>query len=51
MFGIAGPELGRSALICAVPMAVATLAVAVAAIETRGRRLEEITPAEVVVEA
>jgi putative MFS transporter len=44
VIGIAAPGLAPSALMCAIPMLAATLAVAWLAIETRGRRLEDITP-------
>lgn len=41
---IAAPGLAPSALMCAVPMVLATVAVSWWAIETRGRRLEDIAP-------
>lgn len=43
--GLAAPSIGRVALIGAVPMAVAVLLVAAFGVETRRRRLEDITAA------
>jgi len=45
-FGIAAPSIGNVALIGAVPMALAVAAIAFFGIETRKRRLEEITADE-----
>jgi putative MFS transporter len=45
-FGIAAPSIATVALIGAVPMALAVLLVAVFGVETRQRRLEEITAEE-----
>jgi putative MFS transporter len=45
--GIAPPSLAGSALLGAVPTALAVIAIARFGVETRRRRLEEITAAEV----
>jgi putative MFS transporter len=45
-FGIAAPSISTVALIGAVPMAIAVVLVAVFGVETRQRRLEEITAEE-----
>jgi putative MFS transporter len=45
-FGIAAPSIATVALIGAVPLAVAVLLVAIFGVETRQRRLEEITAEE-----
>jgi putative MFS transporter len=45
-FGIAAPSISTVALIGAVPMALAVVLVAVFGVETRQRRLEEITAEE-----
>jgi len=45
-FGIAAPSIATVALIGAVPMALAVLLVALFGVETRQRRLEEITAEE-----
>jgi putative MFS transporter len=45
-FGITAPSIATVALIGAVPMALAVLLVAVFGVETRQRRLEEITAEE-----
>jgi putative MFS transporter len=45
-FGVATPSIANTALIGAIPMAVATLAILLFGHETRSRRLEEITAEE-----
>jgi putative MFS transporter len=45
-FGIAAPSIATVALIGAVPLAIAVLLVAIFGVETRQRRLEEITAEE-----
>ena len=45
-FGVAAPSIATVALIGAVPMALAVLLVALFGVETRQRRLEEITAEE-----
>jgi putative MFS transporter len=45
-FGIAAPSIATVALIGAIPMALAVLAIAFFGVETRKRRLEEITAEE-----
>jgi putative MFS transporter len=45
-FGIAAPSIATVALIGAVPMALAVLLVSLRGVETRQRRLEEITAEE-----
>jgi MFS transporter, putative metabolite:H+ symporter len=45
-FGIAPPSIATVALIGAIPMALAVLAVTFFGVETRKRRLEEITADE-----
>ena len=45
-FGIAAPSISTVALIGAIPMALAVLLVALFGVETRQRRLEEITAEE-----
>ena len=45
-FGIAAPSIATVALIGAIPMALAVLAIAFFGVETRNRRLEEITAEE-----
>jgi putative MFS transporter len=45
-FGIAAPSIATVALIGAIPLAIAVLLVAIFGVETRQRRLEEITAEE-----
>ena len=46
-FGLATPSVQNVALLGAIPMALAVVLVALFGVETRGRRLEEITAAQV----
>jgi len=44
--GVAAPSVAGTTLMGAIPIALATLAILVFGVETRNRRLEEITAAE-----
>ena len=46
VFGVAAPSIASVALIGAIPMALAVIALAIFGVETRKRRLEEITADE-----
>jgi MFS transporter, putative metabolite:H+ symporter len=45
-FGVAAPSIASTTLIGGIPMAVAALAILLFGVETRNRRLEEITAEE-----